>query len=147
MALTLHILNVRIKVFNLTRLEATVEVTLDRQSVDFFCVYSSLFNSSLPTNLSFLSFILSLSNNLLQGIDVCTFPFLRVPILLDQCPSLILVVNSFDSEAFAGNLCVTFMVLIEILSVNRTICAQIKNCFGLLVDPEADVCILVSDVR
>ncbi len=84
MALLFHKPLVRVKVFNLTRLKATVEVIFESIRSHDLRIHLAFDNGIVPVNADILLLRLSLLKQLLEVLLACTLPCVSVPLSLDQ---------------------------------------------------------------
>ena len=83
-ALLFHELSVRLKVFNLTRLKATVEVMFESIRSHDLRIHLAFDNGIVPVDADILLLRLSLLKQLLEVLLACTLPLASVPLSLDQ---------------------------------------------------------------
>ena len=84
MALLFHKPLVRVKVFNLTRLKATVEVMLETIRCHNFLVHLAFDNGIVPVDADLLLLRLSPLKQLLEVLLACAIPLTSGPLSLDQ---------------------------------------------------------------
>ena len=84
MTLLFHKPLVRVKVFNLTRLKATVEVMLETIRCHNFLVHLAFDNGIVPVDADLLLLRFGHINQFPEVLLACTLPLVRVPLSLDQ---------------------------------------------------------------
>lgn len=84
MTLLFHKPLVRIKVFNLTRLKATIEVMFESIRSHNLIIHLAFNNGIVPVDADLLLLRLSLFNQLIKVLLTCTLPLASGPLSLDQ---------------------------------------------------------------